>query len=753
MAWPELLMVTGAVLCSLAAPAASQAAAADFNLTDIDLDSLRLIQCGDQLTGSTANNPDIGGNSAKDELFRIRILGRNTVITIRTCDSSYDTLLRVLTTDGTDVYRCDDCGPCGTRTVILLNPVNDTHHVGDLSGSPGFSTGTGVHFVNGDYILLLEGFSSSSGDYIIQMDCSDSNGAPSAAPSAAPSNSPTTDPCLYHSCSADCQGSVFVDDITGDIVPVPGRVIRRTTTRSPKIAKSAKSPRRRRLARSIGLQSLLNDPDFQVGYDPTNDKDSDLQWMDTINMKPKPKRKSLNPLQASSQGILERHVRNVESGSGSGSGVGSGSGFWGSSGSGSGSGLPSGIEFECGWDSVFNLCVSGEETTYDEVYALLESTPGACSSYTYAPTAAPTAHYQHMEIEGSIECGEMISGSTDDAINVGGGVSNDHFYSMHGSHGSTVEFDTCGSGYDTWLRVLTVDGEDVVRQVLSCDDCQVTTCPRSRYSGVLTRIRLHFNRSIDTPSYPNPSYNSSRGHGLSELELPEGDYVLQLEGWSRSAGPYNLTMTCITGGPTAAPTAPTIAPSNAPTPFPSAAPTSQPTKIPTTWASVNGVEVTFEGGPFSSLDNSTQNELIAAVLNALFNGTITEDDVVITIVNSSSPEIVFSFQFNGDVSLSAAEVEQIQREEVEVTVGGLVFASVGETTTGSPNSGTGSSSDGDDDDDAGMIVGIVIAVLVALIILALLAWKFGGGGAAASESPRPRHSNPAYEAPPDITAI
>merc|ERR1719149_367044 len=46
--------------------------------------------------------------------------------------------------------------------------------------------------------------------------------------------------------------------------------------------------------------------------------------------------------------------------------------------------------FMCGWDTEASLCRTGEETTQHEFDALLETTPGACSQYTDAPTAAPS---------------------------------------------------------------------------------------------------------------------------------------------------------------------------------------------------------------------------------------------------------------------------------------------------------------------------------------------------------------------------
>jgi len=50
-----------------------------------------------------------------------------------------------------------------------------------------------------------------------------------------------------------------------------------------------------------------------------------------------------------------------------------------------------------------------------------------------------------------------------------GGLSAEHTWSFNVSRngGEAVNFDTCGSDYDTWLRIFNADGQEVAQ----CDDC------------------------------------------------------------------------------------------------------------------------------------------------------------------------------------------------------------------------------------------------------------------------------------------
>eukprot|EP01043_Picozoa_sp_COSAG02_P100764 COSAG02_NODE_36846_length_449_cov_2.082857_1_plen_113_part_01 len=64
------------------------------------------------------------------------------------CESSYDTYLRVFSLDlDEEMQSCDDCGDCGLQTVL------------------------DAVFTAGEYVLVIEGFSSNEGEYRVTMNC------------------------------------------------------------------------------------------------------------------------------------------------------------------------------------------------------------------------------------------------------------------------------------------------------------------------------------------------------------------------------------------------------------------------------------------------------------------------------------------------------------------------------------------------------------------------------------------------------
>ena len=106
------------------------------------------IECGDLLYGSTSGQISNYGSSASPEDLYYFELTYSADIEFSTCNSSYDTWIRIYQDDlSNEIYSCDDCGPCGVQTVaeIYLEP--------------------------GNYILLIEGYSNSEGDYEITMNC------------------------------------------------------------------------------------------------------------------------------------------------------------------------------------------------------------------------------------------------------------------------------------------------------------------------------------------------------------------------------------------------------------------------------------------------------------------------------------------------------------------------------------------------------------------------------------------------------
>ena len=75
-------------------------------------------------------------------------LPRSMTVQMDSCDSSYDTYLRIFDEQlGQEYSGCDDCGACGLQTVL------------------------DAELEAGSYILVIEGFSSNEGEYAVTMNC------------------------------------------------------------------------------------------------------------------------------------------------------------------------------------------------------------------------------------------------------------------------------------------------------------------------------------------------------------------------------------------------------------------------------------------------------------------------------------------------------------------------------------------------------------------------------------------------------
>ena len=139
---------------------------------------------GDAVTGDTTFAGSFLGNAANDHFYTLHMdedavacadQGR---MWISTCGSQYDTWLQLYEWDdsmGTPIYSCDDCGDCGVQTVMNV--------------PSGLTAGA-------DYVLLVEGFSSSNGKYTLSVSCATPTSMPTAVPSITtiPSPVPTYRP-------------------------------------------------------------------------------------------------------------------------------------------------------------------------------------------------------------------------------------------------------------------------------------------------------------------------------------------------------------------------------------------------------------------------------------------------------------------------------------------------------------------------------------------------------------------------------
>jgi hypothetical protein len=104
--------------------------------------------CGDTLTGSTVGAENHVGSAAGDKLYSFSV-GSTTQVTLSSCDSGYDTWLRVFrdSEDGQEVCGCDDCGNCGLQTVL------------DCSLDAG------------NYVIAVDGWWTREGSFSVSITC------------------------------------------------------------------------------------------------------------------------------------------------------------------------------------------------------------------------------------------------------------------------------------------------------------------------------------------------------------------------------------------------------------------------------------------------------------------------------------------------------------------------------------------------------------------------------------------------------
>jgi len=148
--------------------------------------------------------------------------------------------------------------------------------------------------------------------------------------------------------------------------------------------------------------------------------------------------------------------------------------------------------------SVVNVLSSCNETSCGEeaIYAFHATVPVNFSS----------------AFEGTLQCGESTNGTTVGAPNVVGYKSGDRVYEFTLNKTTLIDLNTCGSSFDTILRIY--DGEGIV-ELFVCDDCGY--CGTCNICSSLSRITGYF---------------------------PEGHYYVVLEGYENSEGNYSLELLC-----------------------------------------------------------------------------------------------------------------------------------------------------------------------------------------------------------------
>ena len=103
-------------------------------------------------------------------------------------------------------------------------------------------------------------------------------------------------------------------------------------------------------------------------------------------------------------------------------------------------------------------------------------------------------------------CGQTLTGSTSGKSNEIGNAAPDSIYEFCTTKSGYHTFNSCGSNFDTWLRVQT---HDLSRELLSCDDC-----------------------------------GSCGTQSILTGWLEAGCYSLVIDGYGTSSGAYKVGITC-----------------------------------------------------------------------------------------------------------------------------------------------------------------------------------------------------------------
>ena len=104
--------------------------------------------CGDIVAGDTSDNTDTGGNAAPDEWYSFTGTGTSELVTVSLCNgTAYDSLIRVFDACGGNEIAVND-DACGLQSELTFT-------------SDGTST----------YLIMIEGFGSSSGTFNLEITC------------------------------------------------------------------------------------------------------------------------------------------------------------------------------------------------------------------------------------------------------------------------------------------------------------------------------------------------------------------------------------------------------------------------------------------------------------------------------------------------------------------------------------------------------------------------------------------------------
>ena len=139
------------------------------------------IACGIPEEGDTSTIGSIVGNPAPDHYWTFTVpAGPDAEYTFDACASEFDTWIRIFNgpdpTTSSEVVGCDDCGECSSASRTRL----------DVTLPPG------------PYSVVMDGYASSSGFYVMEMQCATTppptDPPPPTNPPTAPPTTPPTEP-------------------------------------------------------------------------------------------------------------------------------------------------------------------------------------------------------------------------------------------------------------------------------------------------------------------------------------------------------------------------------------------------------------------------------------------------------------------------------------------------------------------------------------------------------------------------------
>ncbi|WP_426429819.1 T9SS type A sorting domain-containing protein [Winogradskyella sp. HB-48] len=463
-----------------------------------DCANAEIIACGDTVMGSTANATDSGNNSSTDVFYVLSGTVAGEEVTASLCGSSFDTFIRVF----------DACG--GTQ--IASNDDNFTACNSSSSQVTFVSDGTT------DYYIMVEGFSSASGDYTLAVTCvpPPECAAPTDLAPTAQTPTVTTFTWAPGGSETSWEFALSQPDATE---PEPATVVTEPT------ANVGHAPGQTLL---IWVRAICGDGIYSewvtVEYtSPLETPDND----DCANAEPI----------ACGDMVTGSTANATDSGNNPSPDV-----FYVLSGTAAGDEITASL---CGssfdtYIRIFDACdgtqiafnddnfsacsSSSSQVTFTsdgatDYYIMVEGYSSNSGDYTLSVTCEtpePAPDNDLCENATPIACGDTVMGSTENATNSGGNSGPDVFYSLSGtSNGEEVTLSLCGSSFDTILTVFD-----------ACDGSVVATNDDS--CGLQSELTF---TSDGTTTY-----------------------IIRVDGFSgSSSGDYTLAVTCETPDPCAGP--------------------------------------------------------------------------------------------------------------------------------------------------------------------------------------------------------